>query len=266
MDSSDFTIKELKEYLDKNNIDDNIINILENDNRKGVQKLAVKLQKKRRLKEEKIKKWKQMNNKIRKLHIKGYKYIAGIDEAGRGPLAGPVVASAVIFGQDTLIPGIDDSKKLSADKRDYYYDIINEKAIASGVGIVNNKIIDRINILQATFKAMRLAINNLNIESDYILVDGNRIIPDIKNSQEAIVDGDSKVTSIAAASILAKVSRDRIIDKYDKIYPEYGFIRNKGYGTEEHILALKKYGPSPIHRFSFNIVKKSTLTKEEKNG
>ena len=183
----------------------------------------------------------------------GYALICGVDEAGRGPFAGPVAAGAVIL--DLVSPGkeilyLNDSKKLSENKREQLYKEIDEKAVAWSVGLVDNHEIDEINILQATYKAMRLAIEGLGVKPDFILADAVHI-PDIDIPQEGIIKGDAKSVSIAAASIMAKVTRDRIMLEYDKLYPEYGFASNKGYGTKAHIEALKKYGPLDIHRKTF---------------
>ncbi|MEA4960099.1 ribonuclease HII [Lutispora sp.] len=180
----------------------------------------------------------------------GFELIAGIDEAGRGPLAGPVVAAAVILDRNVVIPGINDSKKLSEAKREYLYDEIKDKAVSVGLGIVDEKTIDKINILQATLMAMRIAIENLNIKPDYLLIDAERI-NDVRIPQLAIVKGDSLSISISAASIIAKVERDRILIGYDKEYPEYGFERHKGYGTKQHMDCIRKFGLLPIHRRSF---------------
>ena len=185
----------------------------------------------------------------------GKKTLAGIDEAGRGPLAGPVVAAAVIFDQNhNPIEGIYDSKKVSEKNREKLYDIIMEKAISVGVGIIEHDVIDKMNILNATYKAMRMAIGRTRLNIDLLLVDGrplkNSILP-----QEAIIGGDSKCYSIAAASIIAKVYRDRLMQKYDKIFPQYNFAKHKGYGTKEHCDSIEKFGASPIHRLSFNRVK-----------
>ena len=179
-----------------------------------------------------------------------YEYICGIDEVGRGPLAGPVVAGAVILPKDCDILYINDSKKLSAKKREELYDIILEKAVAVGLGFVSNERIDEVNILNATYEAMREAINNLKVKPDILLNDAVTI-PEVDIRQVPIIKGDAKSISIGAASIVAKVTRDRLMVKYDEVYPEYAFASNKGYGTAEHIEALKKYGPSPIHRASF---------------
>lgn len=177
-------------------------------------------------------------------------YICGIDEAGRGPLAGPVVAGAVILPKDCQILFLNDSKKVSQKKRDLLFDEIKEKAVAYGVGIVGPGRIDEINILQATYEAMREAVSQLSITPDLLLNDAVTI-PELEISQLAIVKGDMKSVSIAAASILAKVTRDRMMIEYDVLFPEYGFAKHKGYGTALHIQALKEHGPCPIHRSTF---------------
>lgn len=177
-------------------------------------------------------------------------YICGIDEVGRGPFAGPVMAGAVILPKDEEILYLNDSKKLSAKKRDELYDIICEKAVAWSVARVEPECIDEINILQATFEAMREAVSKLAVRPDILLVDAVHI-PDLDIPQESIVKGDAKSVSIAAASIVAKVTRDRIMEEYAGKYPGYGFEKNMGYGTAEHRQALKELGPTPIHRRSF---------------
>ncbi len=176
--------------------------------------------------------------------------ICGIDEAGRGPLAGPVVAGAVILPKDEQILYVNDSKKLSEKKRELLYDEITERALAVGVGIVGPERIDEINILQATYEAMRLAVGQLEMRPDILLNDAVTI-PGIDIQQVPIVKGDAKSVSIAAASIIAKVTRDRLMRDYDQVFPEYGFASNKGYGTKSHIEALKALGPTPIHRRTF---------------
>lgn len=179
-----------------------------------------------------------------------YQYICGIDEVGRGPLAGPVCAGAVILPKDVDILYINDSKQLSAAKREELYDIIREKAIAVKTAYSSPEVIDDINILQATYRAMREAINELDVKPDILLNDAVNI-PEVNIKQVPIIKGDAKSISIAAASIIAKVERDRLMVMYDELYPEYGFAKNKGYGSKEHIEALRKYGPCPIHRRSF---------------
>lgn len=180
----------------------------------------------------------------------GYRLVCGVDEAGRGPLAGPVCAAAVILPIDCEIEGLNDSKKLSEKKRDLLYDIIKEKAVAYSIALVDEKTIDEINILQATFKAMREAINSLDPKPDIALIDGNGR-PESGIDELPIVKGDARSMSIAAASILAKVTRDRLMLEIDEAYPEYQFKKHKGYGTKLHYEALEKYGASPVHRKTF---------------
>jgi len=187
-----------------------------------------------------------------KLWKKGNKFVAGIDEAGRGPLAGPVVAAAVIFPKKIKPFDLNDSKKLTPGQRDNLYDIIQDKALAVGVGYCNEKIIDEINILQATYRAMREAISSLQNIPEYILVDG-REIPDLNIPQTAIIKGDSKCFSIAAASIIAKVTRDRLMIQFDEKFPHYQFAQHKGYPTKKHIAAIQKYGKCSIHRKTFRV-------------
>jgi len=182
----------------------------------------------------------------------GYQIIAGIDEAGRGPLAGPVVAAAVILPPGYLNSEIKDSKKLSAGKREELYEIINKEAVAIGMMVVDADIIDRVNILQATLQAMRDAVLELPASPDFLLIDGNQRIP-ILTPQKPIVKGDSLSISIAAASIIAKVSRDRIMEMYHRQFPQYNFQQNKGYGTKEHLDAIKQFGICKIHRKSFHV-------------
>lgn len=198
----------------------------------------------------------------------GYKFVGGVDEAGRGPLAGPVVAACVVIGSDFKIDSADlelinDSKKLSAKKREKLFGLIKEKALAVEIGIVDNLIIDKINILQASFLAMRRAIKKLKVEPDYVLVDGNFKIPKLEKPQEAIIGGDGKVWAIAAASIIAKVSRDWLMSEMAKKYPEYAFEKHKGYGTKSHIEKIMEFGPCPIHRMSFAPIRKE-IPKETK--
>jgi ribonuclease HII len=187
------------------------------------------------------------------LRESGYINIAGVDEAGRGPLAGPVVASAVILPQNWTHPGIKDSKKLAEKKRDLLYPIIEENAVAWSWALVEPDTIDRLNILQASLIAMKKAIENLRVKPGYIIVDGPYPVP-VQIPQTPIIKGDTKSISIAAASIMAKVVRDSIMKKYHAIYPRYNFARHKGYGTREHIRALKEYGHCPIHRKTFKKV------------
>ena len=182
---------------------------------------------------------------------KGVKCIAGIDEAGRGPLAGPVVVASVILPEDSMIEGVNDSKKVSENKREKLYEIITNEAISYGVGIIYPEEIDEINILQATKKGVTMAIKQMEQKPNIIMVDALTGIDTLGIPYKSIIKGDAKCYSIAAASIIAKVTRDRIMREWDKVYPEYGFAAHKGYGTAKHIAALKEYGPCPIHRRSF---------------
>ena len=187
----------------------------------------------------------------RRLWESGRSYIAGVDEVGRGPLAGPVVAAAVILPQDFDVLGIDDSKKLSPKKREELFEVIKEKALAWSVGWVGPERIDEINILEATKEAMTQAVQGLSLQPDHVLIDGNFTVRALALPQTAIVKGDANSTSIAAASILAKVTRDRYMEEMDSVYPGYAFASNKGYGTKAHYDGLKAQGPTPIHRKTF---------------
>lgn len=248
----DKSVKEIKEIIDGSSVDKYLeyIDILRNDERKSVQSIAVKMAKKLDSIRKENERLEIINAFENEGYNKGYVYIGGIDEAGRGPLAGPVVASVVVFKPNTKIEGINDSKKLSESKRDELFDIIKEQALDYGIGIVNNEEIDEFNILNATYMAMKKAINCLEKTPDYLLVDA-ATIPGIDTDQKAIIKGDSKSISIAAASILAKVTRDSIMYQYEEMYPGYGFKSHKGYGTKEHYEAIEKLGITPIHRKSF---------------
>ena len=188
----------------------------------------------------------------------GYNLVAGIDEAGRGPLAGPVVAACVVFDKSFVVPKkletVKDSKKLTPKKREELFNVLQEHCLEIGIGICDNNTIDRINILQAAFLAMKKAVGVLKNKPDFLLIDGGFKLPNSTFNQKNIVKGDNLVFSIAAASIIAKVTRDHIMEEYDKKYPQYEFIKHKGYGTKVHIENIKKYGPCPIHRMSFNPV------------
>lgn len=220
----------------------------EQDARAGVQKLVAAAVKKHEKYEKELIRTETL--KKYEKEYDNYTYICGIDEVGRGPLAGPVVAGAVILPKDCDILYINDSKKLSAAKREELYDEIMEKAVATGIGMVGPERIDEINILQATYEAMREAIGKLSPQPDLLLNDAVTI-PEVSIRQVPIIKGDAKSISIGAASIIAKVTRDRLMETYEDIYPGYVFASNKGYGSAEHIAALKKMGPTPIHRASF---------------
>ena len=187
----------------------------------------------------------------RTLWLQGIERIAGVDEAGRGPLAGPVVAAAVIFPKEFIVDSVDDSKKCTAKQREELFKLIIEQAISVGVGIVDHEVIDRINILQATILAMQKSIENMNIQPEYTLIDGNSFKHETLKFQN-IIGGDAKSFTIAAASIVAKVTRDRLMHELDIRFPQYGFARHKGYGTRQHIEAIRTYGLCEIHRRSFH--------------
>ena len=251
------SISEIKKLFDICS-DDNLLEEIQKwkeDERKGVKQLVSSAQKRlqRYLQEEK-----RMDSLLcyeRLCYKQGYTLVAGIDEVGRGPLAGPVMTAAVILPKDCKIPGVDDSKKLSAKKRELLYEMIMDKAIAFGFGSVSAKRIDEINILRATFEAMEQAISKLTIEPEFVLADAVHI-PNLSMPQQGIIKGDAKSMSIGAASIIAKVERDKLMTEMHALYPEYGFCENKGYGTQEHVQAIKVHGLCPIHRLSFvkNIV------------
>lgn len=218
------------------------------DSRKGVQDLIAKTVKEKerlQIELERLEGMKQFEKKYA-----DYIAICGIDEAGRGPLAGPVVAGAVILPKDCSILYLNDSKQVSASRREELFNEIQEKAVACAVGIVSPQRIDEINILQATYEAMHQAVEGLKVVPDLLLVDAVTI-PAMPMKQVGIVKGDAKSVSIAAASILAKVTRDRMMVEYDSLYPEYGFAKHKGYGSKMHIEAIQEYGPCPIHRRTF---------------
>ena len=224
------------------------INTYESDERAGVVTLVKKAKKQISDYEKecrRIENMKEFENKY-----EDYSFICGIDEVGRGPLAGPVVAGAVILPKDCNILYLNDSKQLSEKKREELYEVIMEKAISTGLGFVSPQRIDEINILQATYEAMREAVRKLDPQPDLLLNDAVTI-PEVEIKQIPIIKGDAKSISIAAASIVAKVTRDRLMVQYDEVFPEYGFASNKGYGSSQHIEAIRKYGPTPIHRRSF---------------
>lgn len=224
------------------------INTYKEDERAGVASLVEKAKKQLDAYEKELARTEKM--KSFEKEYASYSYICGIDEVGRGPLAGPVVAGAVILPKDCDILYLNDSKQLSEKKREELYDVIMEKAVSTGLGFVSPERIDEINILQATYEAMREAIAKLSPRPDLLLNDAVTI-PKVAIRQVPIIKGDAKSISIAAASIIAKVTRDRLMVQYDSVFPEYGFASNKGYGAAAHIEALRKYGPTPIHRRSF---------------
>ena len=208
---------------------------------------------------ERLNKLKEIENKIHK--EEQYKYICGIDEAGRGPLAGPVVVASVIMPNDSMIEGVNDSKKVSEKKREKLFELIKEEAISYGIGIIWQEEIDEINILEATKKALTKSLEEMEIKPEIILVDALTKINTLGIPYRSVVKGDAKIYSIAAASILAKVTRDRIMREMDELYPQYGFAAHKGYGTAKHMEAIREYGLCPIHRKTFtkNIKPKQTI-------
>ena len=244
------TITEIKMVLENSSLTElpEKITYYELDERKGVKNLVVRAKKKLEEYQKelvRIEQMKQYENKYEE-----YSYICGIDEVGRGPLAGPVVAGAVILPKDCDILYLNDSKQLSEEKREELYEKIMEKAVAVGIGIVSQERIDEINILQATYEAMRQAVEKLCVTPDILLNDAVTI-PNLPMKQVPIIKGDAKSISIAAASIIAKVTRDRMMVEWDKCYPEYGFASNKGYGSQAHIQVLKEIGPCKLHRKTF---------------
>ena len=222
--------------------------IYKNDTRSGVQKIIEQYRKKEAALEAEKQRIENMKEYEHKYEHLGY--LCGIDEVGRGPLAGPVVACAVILPKDSKILYLNDSKKLSASKREELYEVIMKEAVSVGVGMRSPERIDEINILQATYEAMREAVGKLEVMPQLLLNDAVTI-PQITIPQVPIIKGDAKSVSIAAASIVAKVTRDRLMEEYDSVFPEYGFASNKGYGSAAHVEALKKYGATPIHRKTF---------------
>lgn len=244
------SLKEMKETLEKTELSalPQVIGAWKADERAGVKKLLESWERKYSRYCEELARLEKMREYERS--YPQYTYICGIDEAGRGPLAGPVVAGAVILPSDCDILYLNDSKQLSAKRREELYEEIKEKAIAWSVGIASPALIDDINILQANYVAIRDAVASLNVKPELLLNDAMKI-PGIDLPQVSIIKGDAKSVSIAAASIMAKVTRDRIMGQYDELYPEYEFASNKGYGSAAHIAAIKKYGPCPIHRRSF---------------
>ena len=203
------------------------------------------------MKEKELKRLTKLKEIEKELYEKGFKNICGIDEAGRGPLAGPVVVAGVIMPKDSMIEGVNDSKKVSEKKREKLYDLILDEAISYSVAIIGQDVIDDINILQATKQGVTQAVEGLDVKPDLIVIDALNHINTKGIPYNSIIKGDAKCYNIAAASIIAKVTRDRIMREWDSIYPQYGFIQHKGYGTAKHIEAIKQYGLCPIHRRSF---------------
>ena len=246
------TLKQIDESIKIMDIDKAVeeLELLRKEYGEKLDKLVLKYQKKKASFDKEFLRYDSMCQYEKDGYKKGFRFIAGVDEVGRGPLAGPVVAAAVILPEGIFISGINDSKKLSQKQRNELFDLIMEKSVDVNIGMVGEKEIDEINILNATKKAMKIAINGLANKPDLLLTDAVEL-EGMDMEQRSIIKGDTLSISIAAASIIAKVTRDKIIDEMDSLYPNYGFTRHKGYGTSEHINSIKKYGICPIHRISF---------------
>ncbi|WP_314349010.1 ribonuclease HII [Granulicatella elegans] len=249
-----YNISQIKEILSSiHSIEDPMFQQLSLDMRKGVQTALKSCQKRIEKEQKRAEHFIEMQYYERLAYKEGASFIAGVDEVGRGPLAGPVVAAAVILPKNIEDLGFDDSKKLSASKREEIYRLIQEKAIAIGIGIVDADIIDQVNIYQASRLAMQQAVSELKIQPDYLLIDAMKI--DVNTPQIGIIKGDAKSISIAAASIVAKQVRDQMMQEFDELYPGYDFSNNAGYGTPKHLEGLKSKGICPIHRKTFAPIK-----------
>lgn len=245
-------IRALVEKMDE--VSNDLLQLLTEDSRKGVQDLSRQILQKMERHRQLQDLWEEMSKPERTLRNQQRTHLFGIDEVGRGPLAGPVVAAAVCLPADFCLLGLNDSKKVPQAMREAFYEVIMRDAVAVGIGIVSSQRIDEINILEATREAMRQAVEAAGIVPAVCLIDAVHL-PGLPYEQIAIIGGDGKSVSIAAASIVAKVTRDRIMSEYALQYPQYGFEKNAGYGTEEHLLALERFGPTPIHRYTFGGVK-----------
>ncbi|MBC1725429.1 ribonuclease HII [Listeria seeligeri] len=252
------SISDIQKKLSQvNSENDSVFQLYLQDERKGVQKLLISLQKKWEKEAKLVQKLTKMKQYENDLYQQGYKCIAGVDEVGRGPLAGPVVAAAVILPEDFSVVGINDSKQLSELKRETLFELIKQQAIAVGVGIIEHDVIDEVNIYEATKLAMRMALDELDPSPDFILIDAMPL--KYTEAELSLIKGDTKSISIAAASIIAKVTRDRLMKDYDVAYPGYDFLHNMGYGTKNHLNGLNTNGVCPIHRLSFAPVKEAKL-------
>jgi len=255
MNIADLSIMEIRAHLEKlDEVSSDLLESLQNDPRKGVQELARQYRARMEHQARLHAQWIELNRYEQMFRQQGKSLIVGIDEVGRGPLAGPVVAAAVALPEHFYLPGLNDSKKVPEHLREAYYEVIVRDALAIGIGVVEAARIDQINILEATKEAMRLAVTNTGLTPDVCLIDAVQLA-DIPYEQLPIIGGDGKSASIAAASIVAKVTRDRMMKELAKQYPPYGFEKNAGYGTAEHLQALERYGPSPVHRLTFGGVK-----------
>ncbi|WP_353855773.1 ribonuclease HII [Bacillus sp. Bos-x628] len=245
-----YTVKQIKALIEEHAQDEAYIReLVKDDTRKSVQQLMAKWHKEKIKKQELQAAWNDMLKYENQAKAQGFTCIAGIDEAGRGPLAGPVVAAAVILKEDAVLLGLNDSKQLSEKKRLTYYDMIQDEALDIGIGIVDANTIDKINIYEASRLAMVRAVQQLTYTPDYLLIDAMTLPLNIR--QENMIKGDAKSASIAAGACIAKVTRDQMMEEYGRRYPEYQFEKHKGYGTKEHMAAIQKYGATPIHRVSF---------------
>lgn len=253
MNNVQMTINEYKLWFDgKSILTDEEIEMIQSDTRQGVKALYQKWMNDRKKEQIKLEKWHLMNEWENKCRQEGKRLIAGIDEAGRGPLAGPVVAAAVILPEQCYIPGLNDSKQCSASQRDILFDEIMHAAIEVSVTLVHSDRIDEINILQATIEAMEGSVQSLHQKPDCLLIDALKL-PNLPIPQHGIIKGDATSVSIAAASIIAKVTRDRFMLEQHEIFPQYKFDSNKGYGTEEHVHAIERFGLTPLHRRTFTL-------------
>lgn len=256
-DLSKYTIKQIEALLAEQPVTEELLAACRNDGRKAIGTLVRRYERQQQERQRVA----QMYSYERQFWAKGLEVVAGVDEAGRGPLAGPVSVAAVILPHDLYLPKINDSKKLSAKVRDELYDEIMAKAVAVKTALIDAKTIDRVNIYQATINGMYESIFGLAKEPQAVLIDAVKL-DNLPMVSESIIKGDAKSASIAAASIIAKVNRDRLMDEYDKEYPQYGFAQHKGYGTAQHIEALQKYGPCPLHRLSFEPIR-SMVTAQD---
>ena len=248
------TIKEIQQRLELvTDLADSFLAEAANDSRSGVQKAIEKRKRAIQAELDEELRLEQMLRYEKELYKAGYQTIAGIDEVGRGPLAGPVVAAAVILPPGCKIKGLNDSKKIPKKKHDEIYQAVLDKALAVGIGLIDNEIIDRVNIYEATKLARKEALSKLCLKPDYLLIDAMKL--DVEIPQESIIKGDANSLSIAAASIVAKVTRDKLMADYDKEYPGYDFAQNAGYGTKSHLQGLERHGVTPIHRKTFEPVK-----------
>ncbi|WP_028782769.1 ribonuclease HII [Thalassobacillus devorans] len=248
-----WTIAEVKELLSHKQLTEKEVEELRNDTRKGVQKLLFQYEQQLRKKNTMLLKYQQMMEFEKRQYRLGNHFVAGIDEAGRGPLAGPVVAGCVVLHKDYYLEGLNDSKQLSKEKRESFFEQIATDALAYGTGIVTNEEIDRYNIFQATKMAMSRALKKLDMTPDHVLIDAVKL-EGLPCSSESLIKGDQRSVSIAAASVIAKVTRDRMMQDLHEEFPMYDFKSNQGYGTKSHMEALEQFGPSPYHRRSFSPV------------